>query len=79
MRPVLIKATLPNAPRFQSRLIAMCLSLVGLASFAQENPPSRGRDVTKLYTPILCQLSRNGYGGRLRFEPRGRRLALWRR
>lgn len=28
----------------------MCLSLAGPASFAQQNPPSRGRDVTKLYT-----------------------------
>ncbi|HTU46118.1 MAG TPA: PQQ-dependent sugar dehydrogenase [Bryobacteraceae bacterium] len=58
MRAVLVNASLSDAPRFQGRLIAiarptkwiaMCLSLAGLASFGQENPPSRGRDVTKLY------------------------------
>ena len=30
--------------------MAMFLSLAGVSCFAQQNPPSRGRDVTKLYT-----------------------------
>jgi aldose sugar dehydrogenase len=30
--------------------IAICLSFLGPRSFAQQNPPSRGREVTKLYT-----------------------------
>jgi len=29
--------------------LAVCLSLAGVAAVAQQNPPSRGRDVTKIY------------------------------
>src|ERR1700719_1977618 len=58
MRPVFIKAKPVNTARFRWRpaaikrssiWVAMCLSLAGLASFAQQTPPSQGRDVTKLY------------------------------
>jgi glucose/arabinose dehydrogenase len=58
MRRVFIKAELRNTAGFQrgstaiarsNVWIAMYVSLAGLTSFAQQNPPSRGRDVTKLY------------------------------
>jgi aldose sugar dehydrogenase len=40
----------PVAIRLSNIAMAMCLSFAGLACFAQQNPPSRGRDVTKVYT-----------------------------
>src|SRR5437016_1015487 len=58
MRPLFRKPNLANLARFRGSLasggsyiwIAISLSLAVLASFAQQNPPSRGRDVIKLYT-----------------------------
>jgi len=59
MRPIPAEPELVNADPFrkwhvafnQSIIwIAICLSFALSTSFAQQNPPSRGRDVTKLYT-----------------------------
>src|SRR5690242_11884639 len=59
MRPVFIRAKLLNANGLPWRSvasgrsniwIAMGLSFAAIASFGQQNPPSRGRDVSKLYT-----------------------------
>src|SRR5689334_9888430 len=59
MRPVSINAKLLNAARFGWRSvssrrlniwIALGLSYAAMTSLGQQNPPSRGRDVTKLYT-----------------------------
>lgn len=41
---------LPWAIKRSHICMAMCLSLAGVCCFAQQNPPSRGREVTKLYT-----------------------------
>lgn len=58
MRLVTFKAKFVNAAPFRWGSVAakrfnisigICLHLASLASFAQQNPPSRGRDVTKLY------------------------------
>ena len=58
MQTAFDKAKLSKGARFRRSVasgrsyirIAICLSLPVLASFAQQNPPSRGRDVAKLYT-----------------------------
>jgi glucose/arabinose dehydrogenase len=40
----------PNLPKRRTSGIALITTLTALALSAQQNPPSRGRDVTKLYT-----------------------------
>jgi aldose sugar dehydrogenase len=73
MRSIFVNAKPLNAARCQRRSVAsrgsnlwigICLSLTGLASFAQQNPPSRGRDVTKLYTEYCASCHGTDMAGR---------------
>src|SRR4051812_29838883 len=50
MRPLPSEINLQNEARRLNVSIAIGLSLASVACYAQQNPPSHGRDVTKLYT-----------------------------